>query len=58
MSSSQQSLWELCQKFITDQTISCPEAICQCDRVMENAYDFIEAICGIVGYYEREDDNE
>jgi hypothetical protein len=53
----EQRLLELCQKFINDQGISCPETIYQTDRVIENAYAFIEDICDIVGYAEA-DDNE
>jgi len=47
----EQKLMELCKKFIVDNTISCPETICQCDWVIEHAYDFIEDICEIVGYH-------
>ena len=54
----QEQLWALCEKFIKDQTVSCPESICQCDRVMENAYDFIEDICDLVGYHKYEDEDE
>ena len=46
------ALLELCQKFVRDNGISCPEAIYQTDRVIENAYEFIEAICELVGYDE------
>lgn len=50
-------LWSLCEKFVMEQRITCPEAICQCDRVIENAYDFIEKVCNIVGYAKPEDDD-
>lgn len=53
---NQQRLWELCAKFITDNTISGDECIYQCDRVIENAYEFIEKVCDIVGYHEYGDD--
>jgi hypothetical protein len=43
-------LWVVCEKFIENQRISCPETIGQCDRVIENAYDLIEDICDVVGY--------
>ena len=45
-----QALWAICEKFIEDQHIHCAETIYQTDRVIENAYDFIENICEIVGY--------
>jgi len=46
----------LCEKFIRTQEISCPEAIAQTDRVIENAYAFIEEICNEVGYFAYPDD--
>ena len=55
MDDSRDKLWELCQKFITDQRISCPESVYQCDWVIENAYVFIEEICNIVGYQREEE---
>ena len=45
-------LIELCQKFIADNDITCAETVYQTDRVIENAYEFIEAICDLVGYHE------
>lgn len=53
MGNKRQELWDLCQKFITDKAIICPEAVYQTDRVIENAYELIEGICDIVGYYEE-----
>lgn len=50
------ALLELCQKFIDDNDIGCSEVIYQSDRVIENAYEFIESICDIVGYKEYEDE--
>ena len=47
-----------CEKFIRDQRIHCPEAVHQTDRVIENAYEFIEGICNIVGYHRMEDDDD
>lgn len=44
------------KSFIKDQRITCPETICQTDRVIENAYEFIEKLCDIVGYHIDEDD--
>lgn len=52
----QKQLLKLCEQFITEQRISCPETIHQTDRVIENAYNLIEDICDIVGYYEYEDE--
>ena len=53
---AQRELFEYCKTFIKEQSISCPEAISQCDRVIENAYAFIEGVCDIVGYYEEKDE--
>ena len=54
----QEELFRLCQKFIEAQRIHCPETVYQSDRVIENAYEFIEDICDIVGYkkYDKEED--
>lgn len=49
-------LWELCEKFIIDHSIVCPEA-CGEDRIYENTPDFINDICKIVGYYKYEDED-
>ena len=48
-----EDLVALCIKFINDNKISCPETIHQTDWVIENAYEFIEKICDLVGYYEE-----
>jgi CO dehydrogenase/acetyl-CoA synthase epsilon subunit len=52
----EQELFELCKKFIEEQNIFCAETIYQSDRVIENAYEFIEDVCNIVGYVEDEDE--
>jgi len=44
--------------FIEKQNIHCVETIYQSDRVIENAYEFIEALVEIVGYQESDDDDE
>lgn len=44
------------EKFVVDQRITCPEAISQCDRVIENAYGFIEDLCDVAGYKESDDE--
>ena len=43
-------LWKVCRTFVDRQNIECGEAIYQTDRVIENAYEFIERICKVVGY--------
>jgi hypothetical protein len=43
-------LWSLCSSFIKDQRIYCSETIYQTDRVIENAYEFIDNICQNVGF--------
>ena len=48
-------LWIVCQQFIHNQNISCPEAIMQNDNVLENAPDFIEEICDLLGYSVEEE---
>lgn len=48
-------LWSHVKGFIDEQEISCVEAIGQCDRVILNAYDFIEGCCDVVGYWEDEE---
>ena len=52
------NLWTLCEKFIKDNEISCPESIYQCDHVIENAHEFIEEICKEVGYFIYEEEEE
>lgn len=49
-------LWTLCEQFIEDNRITCAETVYQTDRVIRNAYEFIEEICEIVGYAERKED--
>ena len=51
-----QELFEMCKRFISEQNIHCAETIYQSDRVIEDAYEFIEHICNIVGYAELEDE--
>ena len=48
-------LWNLCCQFVEKTCITCPETISQCDWVTENAYEFIEKVCDVVGYYEEEE---
>ncbi len=42
--------------FIDAQNITCAETIYQTDRVIENAYEFLERLCDIVGYKESDDE--
>ena len=48
-------LWEVCEKFIQDQDITCSESVYQTDRVIINAYEFIEEVCNVVGYVEQDE---
>lgn len=50
------ALWNKCLEFVEAQHITCQETIHQTDRVIENAYGFIEDVCDIVGYKEYEDE--
>lgn len=45
-------LYKICQGFIEKHKISGSENIYQSDSVILDAYEFIETICEIVGYYE------
>ena len=47
------ALWNKCLEFVESQRISCAETIYQSDRVIENAYEFIEDVCDIVGYIDE-----
>jgi hypothetical protein len=49
------ALWNKCLEFVEAQQIGCPEIIYQTDWVIENAYEFIEDVCDIVGYKEDEE---
>lgn len=51
-------LWKVCENFIQAQRIYCEECVYQRDRVIENAYVFIEQVCEIVGYVDLEDEEE
>lgn len=50
-----EALWTHCAVFIDEQDIFGPSAVHQTDRVIENAYEFIEGICDIVGYKRDEE---
>lgn len=49
-------LWKTCKGFVDEQTISCAECVYQSDRVIENAYELIEKICDIVGYWQEDEE--
>lgn len=46
----------VCKRFIRDHRISHPEQIYQTDKIIEDAYEFIEEICNIVGYVVENDE--
>lgn len=48
-------LFNLCETFVRDNEITCPEAIYQMDHVISNAHEFIEEVCNIVGYASHRD---
>lgn len=48
---------KLVRKFIDDHKISVPETIYQMDSIIEEAYEFIEALCDAAGYAPGEDDD-
>lgn len=50
------ALYALCERFVVDNEIHCPEAIWQMDHVIGNAYEFIEEMCNIIGYAELNED--
>lgn len=49
-------LTKIVEQFIADQRIYCPETIYQTDRVIINAYEFIEELCNVVGYLKDDED--
>lgn len=52
LSIKEQELMARVKKFIDDEQITCREAIYQSDNVILNAYDFIDDLCEIAGYYD------
>ena len=50
------ALWNVCKKYVAEQEISCAETIYQTDWVIENAYEFVEDVCNVVGYLPMEDE--
>lgn len=49
-------VFKIVKAFVEKHGISCPEAIGQNDRVIEDAYNFIEDLCNVVGYIEYDED--
>ena len=43
-------LESFCRAFINSHGITCAETIYQTDKIIEDAYEFIEGICNIIGY--------
>lgn len=52
------ALWDHAKKFISEQNIHRAETIYQTDRVIENAYEFIEGVADIVGYHDDGDEGD
>lgn len=50
------TVYRIVKKFIDENNIACAETIYQTDRVIQNAYEFIESLCDVVGYKELEDE--
>ncbi len=53
-SQKQYELYLAVKKFIENYDIFSDEHIYQCDEIAENSLEFIETLCNIVGYKERE----
>lgn len=51
-------LEDICKSFVSQMEIRCAETIFQCDRVITNAYDFIENVCDCIGYHQDEEPNQ
>ncbi len=51
-----EALFELCEKFISENEIGCSEKIYQSDHVIANAYEFLEKMCETVGYHESDEE--
>lgn len=52
--SAKKTTTDVVREFVEAQHIYSPESIHQTDRVIENAYGFIEDLCDIAGYYVEE----
>lgn len=56
--SMEEKLLTHCREFFAKQRISCSETVYQSDRVIENAYEFIDGIGSIIGYWKDPDDDD
>ena len=52
----EEKVYQIVKKFVADQRIYCSETVYQSDRVIENAYQFIEELCEVVGYRDFKED--
>jgi hypothetical protein len=50
------ALWNVAVKFIKKHDIGCAETIYQSDWVFEDASEFVENVCNVVGYWSYEDE--
>jgi hypothetical protein len=48
----------LCKDFVKAQHIRSAESIYQMDNVIENAYEFIQGVCDIVGYFDDDENDD
>jgi uncharacterized protein YheU (UPF0270 family) len=53
-----ETLHQLVEDFIARNEISSPETIYQMDHVIEDAYEFIEQLCNVVGYKVSDDEED
>lgn len=49
-------LYRICEEFVTENDIHCPESIYQMDHIIGNAYEFIEKVCDVIGYASIKDE--
>ena len=49
-------LYSIVKDFIDKQNIIAEECVYQSDHVIVNAYEFVAALCNVVGYKELEDE--
>lgn len=50
-------LRQIVKDFVEAQQIFGPECVYQSDRVIENAYEFIQELCDVAGYHLSPDEN-
>jgi len=49
---------QIVESFVKDQQIHCPEVIYQSDRVIMNAYEFIDELVSIAGFLPDDKEDE